>query len=64
MPNAGADDGAPETHPDHLGLPRRDREPVPAGAFVPGPSGFTVAAPVTTWSLIPSFGYAGESADP
>ena len=33
-------------------------------ALVPRPSGFTVVAPVTTWSLMPSFGYAGESGDP
>jgi hypothetical protein len=31
---------------------------------VPEPSGFTVAAPETTWSLIPSFGYGVDAAEP
>jgi hypothetical protein len=31
---------------------------------VPVRSGFTVAAPLTTWSLMPSFGYAVNGAAP
>jgi hypothetical protein len=31
---------------------------------VPTPSGLTVAAPETTWSLMPSFGYDVVAAEP
>ena len=35
-----------------------------SAAFVPWCSGLTVAAPATTWSLIPSFGYGGLVSEP
>ena len=31
---------------------------------MPTPSGLTVSAPETTWSLIPSFGYGVVASDP
>ena len=33
-------------------------------ALVPRASGLTVSAPETTWSLMPSLGYAGDASDP
>ncbi len=35
-----------------------------AAALVPTCSGFTVGVPCTTWSAMPSFGYAGDSSAP
>ena len=35
-----------------------------AAAFVPLSAGLTVAAPATTWSLIPSFGHGVVGSDP
>ena len=43
---------------------RGDCDAVPERPFVPTPSGLTVAAPETTWSLIPSFGYGVVAAAP
>ena len=51
-PAGAAGDGSPRVPP--AGTVRWYHQ----AALVPSPAGLTVAAPETTWSLIPSFGYA------
>ena len=55
----------PQPQPQLDGRARRDRRPGTRRApSCPARSGLTVAAPATTWSLMPSFGYGGAGAAP